>query len=61
MNKKNITLTITKLKEEITRAFFYGQGNGIMIEVGLERDEAEDYVNNRMKSLLKQNKDESNK
>jgi len=29
-----------------------------MMEIGLERDETEDYVNNRMRSLLKQNKDE---
>jgi hypothetical protein len=56
MNKENITLTITELEEEITRAFIHGQGNGKMMEVGLERDETDDYVNNRMRSLLKQNK-----
>ena len=56
MNKENITLTITELEEEITRAFIHGQGNAKMMEIGLERDETEDYVNNRMRSLLKQNK-----
>jgi hypothetical protein len=29
-----------------------------MMEAGLERDETEDYVNNRMRNLLNQNKDE---
>jgi len=53
MNKENITLTITELEEEITRAFIHGQGNAKMMEIGLERDETEDYVNNRMRSLLK--------
>jgi hypothetical protein len=42
------------LKEEIKIAFIHGQGNGIMMEAGLERDETEDYVNNRMLSLNKQ-------
>jgi hypothetical protein len=35
-----------------------GQGNGTMMEAGLERDETKDYVNSRMRSLLNQNKDE---
>jgi hypothetical protein len=29
-----------------------------MMEAGLERDETEDYVRSRMRTLLKQNKDE---
>jgi hypothetical protein len=43
------------LKEEIKRAFIYGQGNAQMMEAGLERDEIEEYVNYRMISLNKQN------
>jgi len=53
MSKENIKLTIKELEEEITRAFIYGQGNAKMMEIGLERDETEDYVNSRMRSLLK--------
>ena len=45
---------IKLLREEIKIAFIHGQGNGIMMEAGLERDETEDYVNNRMLSLNKQ-------
>ena len=50
---KEITLTIEELEKEIKQAFIHGQGNKEMMEVGLERDETEDYVNNRMRVLLK--------
>ena len=55
---KEITLTREELEKEIKQAFIHGQGNREMMEAGLERDETEDYVNSRMKSLLNQNKDE---
>ena len=55
---KEITLTQEELEKEIKQAFIHGQGNKEMMEAGLERDETEDYVNSRMKSLLKSNKDE---
>ena len=42
------------LQLEIRRAYIHGQGNGQMIEVGLERDEIDDYINSRMKTLNKQ-------
>jgi hypothetical protein len=42
------------LKEEIKRAFIYGQGNAQMMEAGLERDEIEDYIYYRMLTLNKQ-------
>ena len=49
---KKITLTQEELEREIKRAFVHGQGNAEMMEAGLERDETEDYVNSRMRSLL---------
>ena len=49
---KKITLTQEELEKEIKRAFVHGQGNAEMMEAGLERDETEDYVNSRMRSLL---------
>jgi len=55
---KEIKITIEELEKEIKQAFIHGQGNKEMMEAGLERDETEDYVNSRMRSLLKQNKDE---
>ena len=42
------------LRAEIHRAFMYGQRNGEMMEVGLERDEIEEYVNYRMLSINEQ-------
>ena len=51
-NMKKITLTQEELEKEIKRAFVHGQGNAEMMEAGLERDETEDYVNSRMRSLL---------
>ncbi len=58
MMSKEITLTQEELEREIKLAFIHGQGNQEMMESGLERDETEDYVNSRMRSLLKQNKNE---
>lgn len=55
---KEIKITIEELEKEIKQAFIHGQGNKEMMEAGLERDETEDYVNSRMRSLLNQNKDE---
>jgi hypothetical protein len=55
---KEITLTIEELEKEIKQAFIHGQGNKEMMEAGLERDETEDYVNSRMRNLLKSNKDD---
>jgi hypothetical protein len=64
MNK--ITLTQEELEIEIKQAFIHGQENVIeelplfykeMIESGLERDETEEYVRSRMRTLLNQNKD----
>ncbi len=48
---KEIKITIEELEKEIKQAFIYGQGNKEMIEVGLERDETEDYVNSRIIKL----------
>jgi len=53
-----IKITIEELEKEIKQAFIHGQGNKEMMEVGLERDETEDYVNSIMRKLLNQNKDE---
>ena len=53
-----IKITIEELEKEIKQAFIHGQGNKEMMEVGLERDETEDYVNSTMRKLLNQNKDE---
>ena len=55
---KQITLTQEELEKEINQAFIHGQGNGTMMEAGLERDETKDYVNSRMRSILSQNKDD---
>ena len=55
---KEIVLTQEELKTEIRQAFIHGQGNKEMMEAGLERDETEDYVNNRMRILLNQNKED---
>jgi len=55
---KEIKITIEELEKEIKQAFIHGQGNKEMMEVGLERDETEDYVNSRMRKLLNQNKDD---
>ncbi len=55
---KEIKITIEELEKEIKQAFIHGQGNKEMMEVGLERDETEDYVNSIMRKLLNQNKDE---
>ena len=57
---KRITLSQEELQKEIKQAFIHGQGNKEMMEAGLERDETEDYVRSRMRTLLKQNKDEYN-
>ena len=57
MNKK-ITLTQEQLEKEVRQAFVHGQVNQEMMESGLERDETEDYVNSRMRSLLNQDKDD---
>ena len=53
---KEIVLTQEELETEIRQAFIHGQGNKEMMVAGLERDETEDYVNNRMRILLNQNK-----
>ena len=53
-----ITLTQEQLEKEIRQAFVHGQVNQEMMESGLERDETEDYVNSRMRSLLNQDKNE---
>ena len=50
---KEITITIEELEHEITQAFVHGQGNSIMMEAGLERDEREDYVGSVMRRLNK--------
>ena len=55
---KEIKITIEEIEKEIKQAFIHGQGNREMMELGLERDETEDYVGNRMRILLKQIKDE---
>ncbi len=53
-----IKITIEELEKEIKQAFIHGQGNKEMMEVGLERDETEDYVNSIMRKLLNQNNEE---
>jgi hypothetical protein len=50
---KKITLTQEELEKEIKQAFIHGQGNADMMDAGLERDETEDYVNSRMRQLIK--------
>jgi hypothetical protein len=50
---KKITLTQEELEREIKQAFVHGQGNAEMMEAGLERDETEDYVNSRMRQLIR--------
>jgi len=50
---KEITLTIEELEYEIKQAFNHGQGNGVMMECGLERNEIEDYVGSVMRRLIK--------
>jgi hypothetical protein len=55
---KEIVLTQEELETEIRQAFIHGQGNKEMMVAGLERDETEDYVNNRMRILLNQNKED---
>jgi hypothetical protein len=50
---EKITLTQEELEREIKRAFVHGQGNAEMMEAGLERDETEDYVNSRMRQLIR--------
>ena len=55
---KEIVLTQEELETEIRQAFIHGQGNKEMMEAGLERDETEDYVNNRMRISLNQNKED---
>ena len=57
---KEVTLTQEELEKEIKQAFIHGQGNSEMMEAGLERDETEDYVSSRMRTLLNQNKDDEN-
>jgi uncharacterized protein (DUF2267 family) len=47
-----------ELEKEIRQAFIHGQVNQEMMEAGLEKDETEDYVNSRMRSLLNQNKED---
>ena len=42
------------LESEIRRAFIHGQGNGKMMEAGLEINEVEGYTNWRMIILNKQ-------
>ena len=49
---KEIVLTQEELEREIRQAFIHGQGNKEMMEAGLERDETEDYVKNKMRILL---------
>ena len=44
---------IILLRSEIKRAYQYGQINAQMMEVGIERDEIEEYVNYRMLSFKK--------
>jgi len=41
------------LESEIRIAFIHGQSNGKMMEAGLERDEIDDYINSRMRTLNK--------
>jgi hypothetical protein len=41
------------LESEIRKAYIHGQGNAQMMEAGLERDETEDYINSRMRTLNK--------
>ena len=51
MNKE-ITLTKEDFEKEIKLAFIHGQGNGALMEAGSERDETDDYVSSRMRSIL---------
>jgi len=49
--KEKYKYTEEDLKNEIIRAFKYGQSNAEMMEAGLERNEVDDYTNNRIQSL----------
>ena len=43
-----------ELEKEIKQAFVHGQGNSIMMEAGLERNEREDYTSSVMRRLTNQ-------
>lgn len=62
LNKKDIedfvnpitrVFTLEEMEKEIVKAFIHGQGNAQMMESGLERDEVDDYMSSRMRSLSK--------
>ena len=55
---KIITLTVEELEHEIEQAFVHGQGNSIMMEAGLERNEREDYISSVMSRLTKSKEDD---
>ena len=55
---RKITLTLEELEHEIKQAFVHGQGNSIMMEAGLERNEREDYTSSVMRRLTKPKEDE---
>ena len=46
--------TLDEMEKEIKQAFIHGQGNAQSMEAGLERDETEDYLSSRMRSLSKE-------
>jgi hypothetical protein len=52
-NTNTTSLFENILRDELLRAFKYGQRNAEQMEAGLERDESEDYVNYRMPLIKK--------
>jgi len=59
LNKKDKLFSAEEMEAEIRKSFVHGQGNAQLMEAGLERDEIEDYVSSRMRSLTN-NKNEWN-
>jgi hypothetical protein len=48
-------IDVKEMEKEIRNAFKHGQGNALMMESGLERDEVEDYVSSVMIRLTNKN------
>lgn len=59
MNKdKQYIISEEELEKLLKHAYFHGQGNGQMMECGLERDEISDYLQSMMYGIKKDSIDE---
>jgi hypothetical protein len=54
IDASKITISINELESEIRRAYIAGQSNVSLMEAGIERDETDDYVSNRMRILIEE-------